>query len=493
MVSAAGSCGPAAEPCVPHALTMRKLGNLIVFDWGGKTMSKVKIFLLTLFSILFVAQALHAQRPEPGETVELMNEIRRDKFDIYLPQVMRENDVDMWIHVIRPWASDPLSYEFGSDSAVLIFTDRGGDRIERVVFEGRVRDRSVYDRVGGRSEFIDQQNFEIMDYVAKHPDEPLESELDLRFMGLGDFVAERDPKRIAVNYAEKLSLAEGSEVRALTDGISHTDYVQLAKALGDKYAKKMVSAEHLILDYLSIRTEKEIERHRKMGLKATEYLDAQFAKIVPGKTTLGDLAQNVFVRDPDGNEHNNDDYVIQRGDVVGILYGAGNMLTIMDADTGGTGYVLREGETSLPPEIQKLWKDILGVREILQKNIKVGPTAGETLQILIRKLEEAGYVYIDTDEYDRNADPTKTQVHLDLHAMGKGVLSPRISPMGPKWHWNRKIRVNHTFAFEYMVHTPVPEWGPGKHLYACLHDGAMVTERGVEFPYPPTQGIYVIR
>jgi len=65
--------------------------------------------------------------------------------------------------------------------------------------------------------------------------------------------------------------------------------------------------------------------------------------------------------------------------------------------------------------------------------------------------------------------------------------------MGPMWHWNREIKVNHTFAFEYMVHMPVPKWGKGKHLYACLHDGAIVSENGVEFPYPPTKGIYVIR
>jgi hypothetical protein len=135
----------------------------------------------------------------------------------------------------------------------------------------------------------------------------------------------------------------------------------------------------------------------------------------------------------------------------------------------------------------------LKVREILKKNIKAGPTAGETLQILIQKLEEAGFVYIDKDEYDKEADPEKTQIHLDLHAMGKGVLAPRISPLGPKWHWDTKIPLNHTFTFEYMVHMPVPEWGKGKHLYMCMHDGVMVTERGVEFPYPPAQGIHIIR
>jgi len=441
--------------------------------------------------MLFLVQGLQAQKREPGDTVELMNQIRRDKFDIYLPQVMRENKIDMWIHVIRPWATNPLAYEFGSNSAVFIFTDRGSDRIERAVFKfsREVVDPGAYDIIGEEAEDLNQQNY----YVPTDPDKAPETELDLRFMGLGEFVAVRNPKRIAVNYSEKLSLAEGSEVRALTDGISHTDCFLLVKALGDKYAKRMVSAEYLILDYLSRRVKKEIEFHKLMGLKANEYLDKEFAKIVPGVTTLRELAQNVFVRDPDGNEHNNDDYVIQSGDLIGILYGAGDMRRIMDADTGGTGYVLREGETGLPPEVKKIWEDAMKVREILLKNIKAGPTAGKTLEILIRKLEEAGFVYIDRDQYDRNADPEKTQVHLDLHAMGKGVLAPRISPMGPKWHWNMKIPLYHTFTFEYMVHMPVPEWGKGKHLYMCLHDGVMITERGVEFPYPPNQGIRIIR
>ena len=453
-------------------------------------MSKVKIFL-TFFCMLFLVQGLQAQKREPGDTVELMNQIRRDKFDIYLPQVMRENKIDMWIHVVRPWATDPLAYEFGSNSAVFIFTDRGSDRIERAVFKfsREVVDPGAYDIKGEEAEDLDQQNY----YVPEDPDKAPETELDLRFKSLGKFVADRDPQRIAVNYSEKLSLAEGSEVRALTDGISHTDYLLLVKALGDEYAKRMVSAEYLILDYLSRRTKKEIEYHKRMGHKANEYLAKEFTKIVPGETTLEDLAQNVFVRDPDGNEHSNDDYVIQRGDLIGILYGAGDMRRIMDADVGGTGYVLREGETELPPEVKKIWADAMKVREILKKNIKAGPTAGETLKLLIPKLEEAGFVYIDRDEYDRNADPEKTQVHLDLHAMGKGFLAPRISPMGPKWHWDIKIPLYHTFTFEYMVHMPVPEWGKGKHLYMCLHDGAMVTERGVEFPYPPNQGIHIIR
>jgi hypothetical protein len=108
-------------------------------------------------------------------------------------------------------------------------------------------------------------------------------------------------------------------------------------------------------------------------------------------------------------------------------------------------------------------------------------------------LEEAGFVYIDRDTYDINLDPEKTQVHLDMHAMGKGVLAPRISPMGPKWHWDTKIPLFHTFAVEYMVHMPVPEWGKGKHIYICIHDSAVVTGRGMEYPSPAVNEIRIIK
>ena len=55
-----------------------------------------------------------------------------------------------------------------------------------------------------------------------------------------------------------------------------------------------------------------------------------------------------------------------------------------------------------------------------------------------------------------------------------------------------RIPLNHTFTLEYMVHMPVPEWGRGKHIYLPFHDSGVVTERGVEFPYPPIDGIYLV-
>ncbi|TET68063.1 MAG: hypothetical protein E3J56_11865, partial [Candidatus Aminicenantes bacterium] len=191
-------------------------------------MSKVRI-LLTFFCLLFLVQGLNSQAKNseamvgisrayysmfdadnPFATKDMLDHIRRERFDLILPRVMREKKIDMWIHVIRPWtwsgnefrrlegsgqnyrsidSTDPLRYEFGSNAGVFIFTDRGGDRIERVVFEGEVEDAGAYDIVRGQSKFINQENYEIMDYVAENQGKALESELDYRFMGLGEFVA----------------------------------------------------------------------------------------------------------------------------------------------------------------------------------------------------------------------------------------------------------------------------------------------------------------
>jgi hypothetical protein len=418
------------------------------FCKGDKIMSKLKFFL-TFFCVLFFVQGLSAQNQEPDAPMELIYLIRSEKFDLILPQAMRDNKIDMWIHIKR--GKDPLNFELGSNPGVFIFTDRGGNRIERAILGGR-GDRKLYDIFRPESD-------------------------------LTQFVSERDPKRIAVNYSEE---------RSGFNTIPPSDYSKLVKALGDKYAKRVVPADHLIADFLAGRVMSEIALFGRLSIISAEKIEKEFDKIVPEVTKLSELSGNVFVRDPDGHEENNTEYVIQRGDLIGLLDGA-HMMDFSEHN-GGIAYVLREGETNLPPEVQKIWEHALITREIFRKNIKAGPTGSETLEILIQKLEEAGYTYIDRDEYDRNADPEKTQVHIDFHALGRIIsqeLAPRISPSG--WGRDLKIPLYHTFTLEYMIHMPVPEWGKGKHLYICIHDGAMVTERGVEFPYPPLNKIRVIR
>ncbi len=100
--------------------------------------------LVILFvSLVFVVPVAHAQwwsgelDPLPVRTLETEAEalrlMRNEKLDLILPGAMRDNNVDMWIHVSS--GADPMTQQFGQISGYLIFTDLG-DRIERAVFGG---------------------------------------------------------------------------------------------------------------------------------------------------------------------------------------------------------------------------------------------------------------------------------------------------------------------------------------------------------------------
>ena len=66
----------------------------------------------------------------------------------------------------------------------------------------------------------------------------METEYDFRFQGLRKFIEERNPKRIAVNYRDKLGPWETT--RVVRDGISHTDFRLLTKELGNKFSNRLV-------------------------------------------------------------------------------------------------------------------------------------------------------------------------------------------------------------------------------------------------------------
>tara|TARA_B100000686_G_scaffold352755_1_gene455850 strand:+ start:788 stop:1876 length:1089 start_codon:yes stop_codon:yes gene_type:complete len=362
---------------------------------------------------------------------------------------MRDNKIDMWIQVIR--GKDPLQFEFGYDDGVYIFSDSGSGRIERAIFGGP-GDREIYDSFGAEKD-------------------------------IGRYVAERNPDRIAMNYS-----VEDSDFNT----ISKADHARIMELLGSKYSRRVVSARKLSADFLAGRSMAEIALYGRLLMTSTEAIESEFSKIVPGETALNEIKGNVFVRDLDGNEENNTDYVVQPGDLIGILLDAN--AREFSEHNGGVGYVLKEGESELPPQIQRIWGHVLKTREIFRRNIEAGRTGAKNLEILIDKLEAADYFYIDKDEFDPHADPQKTQVHIDFHALGRIVSqeeAPRISPTG--WGRDLKIPLYHTFALEYMIHMPVPEWGERKYLYLCVHDGVMVTERGVEFPARPIQEIKIIR
>jgi hypothetical protein len=220
------------------------------YEWKEDIMTKR--FLFIIFVILFQIQGFDVMAQEAQARYKLLNLIRKDKFDKVLPGAMRDRNIDMWIHVIRRGDPDAFALDFGTTMGYVIFTDRGGDRIERALLGvsfARVADRSVYDIFGPESD-------------------------------IPKFVADRDPKCIAVNMSESLTHA---------DGLSHTGYLKLMKLLGDKYAKRLVSSEDVITDFRVRRVQTEIIAFAKACEIQRRIMEEALSSIKPGVTTKEEL------------------------------------------------------------------------------------------------------------------------------------------------------------------------------------------------------------
>lgn len=406
-----------------------------------------------------------------------MNQIRNDKFDLVLPEVMRENNIDMWIIMNREGHLDPLYSDMGegyvgSFGSYYIFTDRGGDRIERASLGNDgylLKEGGAYDYFGSINE-------------------------------LKSFVQERNPKAIGLNYSRAIGGA---------DGLSYSGYLELAEILGEKYEKRFVSAEKLVSDFRSRRVASEIAVYGEAGELSYTIAERAFSNevITPGITTLEDVAwwmkeqqfknnlkssfgmPSVYVTGPKGIIATSSDRIIQQGDVLMIDWGVG--LMNMYTDMKRMAYVLKEGETEVPASIQNAFDEAVKVRTIIQKTIKAGVTA--------KQAEEAIYVALTKEGYNRMkgfnqyTDLDKTDVIVGCHSVGNWGhgIGPSIA------YWN-PVRLDYTLkpsnllSIEFFAYTKIPEWG-GAKLRIPLEDDALLTNRGIEWIYPINPKVLLIK
>jgi len=451
-----------------------------------------------------------AQAQEEDALKEWNNKIRREKFDIVLPEVMRKNDVDMWIHVMRETIPDPFgAEELGSTSGVFIFTDRGGDRVERTILGRRWGASHAGEtwRVHWDTKLVEECGaYDIIGdpVLVKQPPGGPETEYGYRFEGLREFVEARDPKRIALNY--KHDLGPYPTTTRAQDGLSHTDYLLLTEELGDEYAQRIVSSERVMMDYIIRKVPSEIELLKKMRKDEDARVKKAFADIVPGVTKNRDVGVTIFRRrgtgvSQRGRTAGHEDVVIEGGDIVA-------------APSQGTyAYVLREGETEPPPDIKKLWAEYRKIDKILVETIKVRLTPREIVKAYKTKFAEEGIIIRDDQlhlsspkndfsAYSKGFDPEKTFLNIDCHGMGKGArkrkfenyFGPRIGSNGPEWMWDIPLPPNHHFVLEYFIYMPWPSTEhEDQYLFWWDHEQALATERGVEYFSPPQEELYLIK
>jgi len=451
-------------------------------------MSMKRIILLSaLVTVIFQGNDIAAQ--EARARYETMKLIRQEKFDLVLPGAMRDSGVDMWIHVMQKGNPDALEMDLGGTASFsvddtlgfFIFTDLGGDRIERAVLGGRA-DPDLYDIFG-------------------------------REKDITNFVAWRDPQRIAVNMSDYLPSS---------DGMSHSAYKRLVKHIGEKYEQRLVSAENVITLFRVRRVQSEIEAFAKMCEIQRLLMEETYRRIVPGVTNsieLGWWVQDQLILrglesgsrgpygptapDSKGAPHwatTPDGGVYERG--LFTSWDLSIRYLNFGTDFKRNAYILREGETDVPEGIKHAWERGQRARDILKPTLKVGMTSGEALQVMIRALEEEGYIHnLSNDKglyrinVNKLGDTEQSGFTIDCHAMGNTGNSEINEGMSiaafrsGRDHF--KIQQNNLFSFEFVVDTWVPDLG--RRLDINFEDSAIITEKGVEYLYPINKDIIIIQ
>ncbi|MDC0178713.1 aminopeptidase P family protein [Woeseiaceae bacterium] len=480
---------------------------------------KFRLMLIFLSMILTVpvtgVELLNHTSQSGGEVLRL---IRNDKLDLILPGAMRDNNVNMWIHVTRQGDPDPMAQQFGTTYGYLVFTDLG-DRIERAVF-GTAGAVEKIDVRGSAAIARALSSYDAGYRISEGYDDEVYDEFR-------KFVAKRDPKTIAVNTSGWLAVA---------DGISHSSYMQLVKVLGPKYSDRIVSAENVITDFLVRRTLGEVTAQTNTLEISRQIAFEALSRIEPGITTIreitwwameeafkrglgqyrtwspGGLRVYYSVKDSPLSSPNSrwwivdGDYVLQRGDF--FAFNTGVKYMGFGTDTKHHAYILREGESSVPESLQHAFNQAIKGQWIMRDHIKVGMTGKESLDAVISAMEKEGYIYTPFSNssvgstfgsFDEDyliiqkavANTDKSGFYVDHHSFGStGVVGPSMASFRSDVH-HLVIQENNIFAYEYAVHTSLPE-RPGFPISINISNPQIVTSNGVEFLQPPNEKIILI-
>ncbi len=432
-------------------------------------------------SLLVAALSLLPVTPKPKPTptpaapqAPLNVRARKGRMDRYLLSSMRRSGVDAWLVVTREGSPDPIAFDVAAENAVgraaCLFVDKG-DHLERVAIVAGY-DTEPFEKSGlyGR----------VVPYGKEGAGPALKAEIE-RF----------SPRAIAVDMSREEPLA---------DGMTAGNLQWVRDTIGPDFARRLVSAEGLLISFRSRKTPAEIAKMREAVKKTDRLLSEALssAVIVPGKTTERDVADFIRRRraemglgsswqaDQDPNvmaglargHSAASSTVIQPGSVIRI--DAGVDQDGYKSDLQRLAYVLRPGETEAPPEVARAFETVRAANRAAAAALKPG-AAGTAVDTAARRVVvEAGY-----EEFQ----------HATGHPIGVFAhdLGPLLAPAWPDRYGKLGgyvIERDQTFAIEPSLQAELP-WTMGGKVGFGLEEDYVVTENGSE-PLGPLQETLVL-
>ncbi len=364
------------------------------------------------------------------------------RLNTLLPSIMEKHDLNMWIVVGREYNEDPILkslYPAGIDGSrrltILVFYLKEG-QVSRWVLHPNPTFEPFYERI----------------WNPKEGDQ---------WECLKQLVKEVNPDKIGLNY---------SSIFAAADGLSHSHYQQLSMLL-DEHSHTFVSAQPLIVDWLSIRSSKELMAYPSIAELTRELAEEALSRKVihPGITTTEDVVDWIRQRVLDAGLETSfyptvdlqrkgsdmdrlEGEIIRCGDIVHLDFGIRYLG--LATDTQQLAYVLHPGEEDAPEGLQSAFETALRLEDIITEEMTVGRTGNEVFERIMKKAR------------DEEIEAMLYSHPIGNHCHEAGALIGLYDQQGyVPIKGDLPLTPNTCYAMEFNIKQFIPEWGQIVPIY----------------------------
>jgi Xaa-Pro aminopeptidase len=398
------------------------------------------------------------------DRAKVIDQVSDSRVKTLLPTLMKQSDIDMWLMISREYNEDPVLKTFLP--ATWISARRTTILALILTESGEVKSFAI-------------APYKVGNLFEKAWDKKIQPD---QWQALVDLMKQYQPKRIGINQ---------SETWAHADGLVATDKRKLLTALPEKFKQRLVSAEPLAINWLEIRTPKEVELMKNMTAIAHQIIAEGFSSkvIIPGNTTTEDVVwwfrekvrelklttwfhPSVSIQRNDKVKFDHEDSftngygenVIREGDLLHVDFGISYLR--LNTDTQQHAYVLKSGETKAPAYLQQALAKGNQLQDIFTNNFKQGRSGNQVLKMSREQAIQQGL------------KPSIYTHPLGYHGHAAGTtLGMWDSQGGVPGSGDYPLHLNTAYSIELNNAIEIKPWG--KEIRIMLEEDAFFDQSGV--------------
>lgn len=434
------------------------------------TTGLVALILLILISAAVRAGDYRLQILPLREQARVVNDWLTRRLDVILPEIMRREGLDMWLVICQEYNEDPVF------PTLVPFEHLSARRLSMLVFFDQGQEKGL--EKFSVSRYPIGQLYRGVWNPEKEPNQ---------WQALAAQVRARNPKKIAVDESVTFAFA---------DGLTASNKQLLVKYLGPDYARRLVSAERLVVGWLERRLPEELEVYHHLARLAHQIIKEGFsgAAITPGVTTTDDLewwfwqkitdlglrtwfSPTVDIQRPKSSSYM--DKVIRRGDLLHCDIGLSYLR--LNTDHQELAYVLKPGETEPPAGLRAALARANRLQDILVEEFKAGRSGNQILAAALARMRSEG---LKGSIYTH---PLGFHGHAAGPTIGLWDKQDGVPGQG-----DYELYCDTCYSIELNCRSVVPEWN-NQEVVMGLEQDAAFTREGVIYLDGRQTVLHVIR